>query len=247
MAATLPFDDFVERSSLVFRGTVEKVKVSSVPNLPVTDRTVLVRIDQVFRAPEVLGDLTGKQITVELSGSSAPVGQSLMLFTVPIVFADNIAVREVGRMETPPEATRQREHADGVSAAIQQLPDKRLQRHVLDADVVVTGKILSVTPRKTLPEAGVSEHDPDWREAVIEVYSVERGNVPSNRFSLLFAGSRDVQWYGSPKFEVGQEGVFVLHRQQIRELKTEHHVAIHSLDFHPLERREHIRALLQNR
>jgi hypothetical protein len=246
MATTLPVDDLAEKSSFIFRGTVQKLKASSVPNLPVTDNTVLVRVDQVFRVPEVLGNLVGKQITVQLNTpASATVGQSFTLFTVPIVFAESIAVRELGRTETPPEAARARAHADQVSAAIQVLPDKLLRRHLNEADVVVTGKVLSIKQRKTPLSHGISEHDPDWHEAVIQVESVERGKAPSKRLSILFPGSRDVQWYQSPKLTVGQEGVFVLHRRQIGELKAEYYAVIDPLDFHPQQRRERIRALLK--
>jgi hypothetical protein len=64
---------------------------------------------------------------------------------------------------------------------------------------------------------------------------------------LFFPASRDVRWRQVPKFSVGQEGVFILQRHQIKELKTPGYVALDPLDYHAKPRRDHIRALIQRR
>jgi hypothetical protein len=56
-----------------------------------------------------------------------------------------------------------------------------------------------------------------------------------------------VRWRQVPKFSVGQEGVFILQRHRIKELKTPGYLALDPLDFQPKPRRDHIRALIQRR
>jgi hypothetical protein len=61
----------------------------------------------------------------------------------------------------------------------------------------------------------ISEHVPNWREAVIEVQSVVKGDVPANkRVIVLFPQGNDILWKHSPKFQVGQEGTWMLHKNQ---------------------------------
>lgn len=73
-----------------------------------------------------------------------------------------------------------------------------------------------------------SEHFADWREAVIQVESVVKGALPGGAPAaagaaapptttvVLFPASKDVMWYKAPKFQAGQEGTYLLHRDQVR-------------------------------
>jgi hypothetical protein len=102
---------------------------------------------------------------------------------------------------------------------------------VASADVVVRGRVTAVrvaaeerpaprtSARRGVTAAAteaprrkpITEHDPQWREAEIEVDSVEKG--PGKRKVVVrFPGSDDVRWYKAPKFQPGQEGVFILQK-----------------------------------
>ncbi|HEX9668897.1 MAG TPA: hypothetical protein VGC93_05375 [Thermoanaerobaculia bacterium] len=104
-----------------------------------------------------------------------------------------------------------------------------IAERVAGADVVVRGRVTAVrvapearpAPRKGAraaaaateapPRAPITEHDPQWREAEIEVDAVEKG--PRKRKVVVrFPGSDDVRWYKAPKFQPGQEGVFILQK-----------------------------------
>jgi hypothetical protein len=63
--------------------------------------------------------------------------------------------------------------------------------------------------------ARISEHDPFWREAVVEVQNVHKGTVGKKQVVVRFPSSTDIRWHRAPKFEVGQEGVFSLHPDEI--------------------------------
>jgi hypothetical protein len=104
---------------------------------------------------------------------------------------------------------------------------------VASADVVVRGRVTAVrvapeerpAPRTGARTRGVTaaateaprrkpitEHDPQWREAEIEVDEVEKGGTKKKKVVVRFPGSDDVRWYKAPKFQPGQEGVFILQK-----------------------------------
>jgi len=68
---------------------------------------------------------------------------------------------------------------------------------------------------------------------------------------VRFPSRPDVRWYHAPKFEAGQEGVFLLHKQQISAatakaaslagLKAPEYTALDPSDVQPLERLPQIR------
>ena len=98
--------------------------------------------------------------------------------------------------------------------------ESELQDQVARADVIVGGRVADVRP--PMPQRGlaaepnqpISEHTAYWTEAVITVDSVLKGEAPPGETVVLFPASFDIAWAGAPKFHVGQEGVFLLHRQE---------------------------------
>ena len=65
----------------------------------------------------------------------------------------------------------------------------------------------------------VSEHDPRWREAVVEVDDVHKGVHKKKQVVVRFPASTDVMWYGAPKFHPGQQGYFMLHQTEVKKPK----------------------------
>jgi hypothetical protein len=102
----------------------------------------------------------------------------------------------------------------------------------------------------------VSEHEPFWREAVVEVQAVHKGAVPSQQVVLRFPDSNDVRWHRSPKFQAGQEGVFSLHTDQISSrpqfglaaasmaATATAYTALSSADFQPADHEAEVAAVL---
>jgi hypothetical protein len=245
MATGVQIDALVEKSTITFLGTVQRLSASTVPTYRVTSHTVVVQVNRMLKTYSAVGDLTGKNITVELTQSPGmKVGQQAIFFTTGMVYSDSIVVEEVGRLDAPKDAAANEELIAEVLVSQKGRPDRHLLSRMRTADVVAAGRVLSV--RKVPRPAGqrISEHDPDWHEAVIEVQSVESG-PPMKQAVLLFPASGDVRWRNAPKFSVGQEGVWILHQHQFAELRTPGYVALEPGDFHPKEQREHIRALIK--
>jgi hypothetical protein len=107
---------------------------------------------------------------------------------------------------------------------------RKTREHYDKAILVISGKVTSIrTPGETAGESGapsesapggpVSEHDPEWREAVIEVSDVHKGSK-KKRVVVRFPASTDVMWYGAPKFHPGQQGYFMLRKAEGRATKT---------------------------
>jgi hypothetical protein len=245
MATELQIDDLVEKSTITFLGTVQRLGATTVPTHTVSSHTVVVKVNRMLKEYSAVGDLTGRNITVELTQAPGmKVGQQAIFFTTGMVYADSIVVEEVGRLDAARDpATRQDQIAE-ILVSQKHRPDRHIQRRLRSADVVVTGKVVSIRKAPVAPNRRISEHDADWRLAVIEVESVESG-PPMKQAALLFPASRDVRWRNAPKFSVGEEGVWVMQQHQFPDLRTPGYVALDPLDFQPKARRDHVRALIQ--
>lgn len=122
--------------------------------------------------------------------------------------------------------------AEAASEPAARLKAAAIADRVASADVVVRGRVTAVrvaseerpaprtSARRGVTAAAteaprrkpITEHDPQWREAEIEVDEVEKGGTAKKKVVVRFPGSDDVRWYKAPKFQPGQEGVFILQK-----------------------------------
>jgi hypothetical protein len=90
----------IQKSSYQFVGTVQKTNATTMPMVAATDRTVVVRVEEVLNAPKPLADYTGRDLTVQLrEPASVKVGERLAFFTNGGLFELSIALVEVGHVE----------------------------------------------------------------------------------------------------------------------------------------------------
>jgi hypothetical protein len=75
----------------------------------------------------------------------------------------------------------------------------------------------AVFPDKRGDKGKGTEHDPQWREAVIAVDRMVKGRSAESRVTVLYPGSDDVLWRRSPKPQVGWDGVWLLERSPLVE------------------------------
>jgi hypothetical protein len=246
----MSLDDAVERATFTFRGTTQRSEASTLAIIPPTAQTVVVRIDEVLLAAAGFGVRAGDEVTVQLlqQGSLEP-GQTATFFTVSWIYGDGVAVREVAPHRVEPAAEVV---PDAVAAAAQRVADRELASRATQAELVVVGRVAEVRPAEAplsavaTPAVGpVSEHDPDWHEAVIQVQSAEKGEPPGERVTVHFPASMDVMWHRAPKFHPHQRGVFLLHRTSIRELEIEAYTVPEAADVRPLEELGTMRALMR--
>jgi hypothetical protein len=266
--ATRKRSDVPSPPAFVFRGTVKKIGSATMKEVPVGDRTAVVHVDQVIEAPKTFAYYEGKDITVEIGGrTKVAAGDELIFHANSWIFGESVAVRSVTQERvTKTHAALLAQGGDPT----ERMKTRQMQEHIDKADLVVSGRVAAVTvpPEATqqmhglaAPSAGpVSEHDPKWRQAVIDIDQTHKGSHDSKQVMVLFPASTDVRWYRAPKFQAGQKGLFVLHKTKIK--TEEHHAlrglvvgggpaemevytALHPEDVHPLNPQAAITALIR--
>src|SRR5512132_1879877 len=90
-------EDLLRQARFVFKGTVSKLKASNVSEIKPDADTVIVRVDEVVQAPEVVGDVAGHEVTVKLPPKERVTpGQRAVFYANGLVSGENIAVEAVG-------------------------------------------------------------------------------------------------------------------------------------------------------
>src|SRR5436309_8030029 len=82
-AAQLSRAALVKQSDIIFIGTVTQVHAVAVPEVPASDRTIVVRIDQVLEKPAAVALTPGDSVTVQTvrPGSLKPGTQATFYTT----------------------------------------------------------------------------------------------------------------------------------------------------------------------
>ena len=268
-------EDLFQQAKFVFRGPVRQTKSANVAQIKNTARTIVVSVDEVFKAPEVLNNFAGQTITVKLGDEeTVEKGEEAIFYTNGWIFGEAIAVESLGhsRLEANTKTLAARVNP------VKSLKDDIIKNRLETADAVVTGRVTSVRlPEKNFAsskiksavkgETGkrrpISEHDPQWREAVVEVSDADKGGDRKKQIVVRFPGSDDVRWYRAPKFAAGQEGVFILHKTESASTPATRRVAatvsndeaetteatytaLHPEDFQPLQNSPEIKTLIKN-
>lgn len=138
--------------------------------------------------------------------------------------------------------------------------------HAAKADLIVTGRVSAVRLPAGESEARatemgrtaerISEHAPLWHEAVIEIDQIHKGSYAGKQVVIRFPSSTDVRWHKAPKFHTGQEGVFLLHKEQLPAgealarlggVGSGEFTALHPADIQPLDELPRIQLAAQAR
>ena len=267
MAPRTRKDDLTNKARFIFQGVVTKVLGASKDKAE--EQSVVVKVDSVVRAPSMLTGSAGNSVTVLLApGEKIAGGEHAVFYTNPASWGDTVSVRSLGHTAAAPEAAGHR-----MMAAAKPLHDQHLEDQVQAADLVLTGTVSAVrlppeqTPSAhvmaaksglTQPPQRISEHDPLWREAVIDVHDVHKGNA-RKQVVIRFPGSTDVRWHKAPKFRPGQQGVWLLHKKDVAPSPgmraamvkaagpavTEAYTALNPADFQPIDQVESIKTLIK--
>jgi hypothetical protein len=215
---------FEDSASFVFEGAVKQVGAANIRGLSNRTRTAIVAVETVVRAPQALVGLESHDVTIRLAdGESVTNGEHAVFYTNGWIFAENVGLWSLGHEPAPAAAAvagRGLGHDPARAAA-----HHRIRQRVSAAAAVVSGKVTAIgLPGAPVaaPAAGpapavsdwISEHNPFWRDAVVEVQHVHKGAVGKNQVLVRFPSSTDVRWYRAPKFHTGQQGVFSLHNDQ---------------------------------
>ena len=261
MANSAKAEELARQARFVFNGTVKKLKAATLPEIKKAEkeRTVVVRVDQIFQAPPIFSSRTGQDITVQLKkGEKVSVGQQVEFYTNSwLIGNEGVAVVSLGHRPVKKAGIM------ALSAALvdpaKNLAARDMQTHVDDADMICTGTVKSVrVPEEeshilslasgSSVRPPLSEHDPKWQEAVVEIDNVHKGTHDKKNVVLRFPSSKDRMWVNAPKFRPGQTGVFVLHKTPMGQdkhgkvmamaagsegIQDEYYTALHAEDFQP--------------
>jgi hypothetical protein len=248
VATSSQVDDLSRQSTFTFVGTVKELNAATMAEVPVTQSTAVVHVDEVLQAPPMLAGRAGTDITVVLDDAQqVQEGQQATFFTTGLMYAEDIAVREVGHVEGRVGDEQAAELA-ALSPGTPENRTHRLQQRLADAELVARGMVSEIKFPAGYDTLGpVSEHAPLLREATIRIEEVYKGDLPGDQDTVeaIFFASQDVRWHRTPILDVGQKGIFVLDKREIRELQREEYAALDPLDYQPPERRDLIRTLVQ--
>jgi len=262
MPASSNAEALAQQARFIFKGTVQKLKAANMPGVPVNDRTAVVRVEEIIHAPEALSHYAGQEITVQLGGrKKVKKGQQAVFYTNGWLFGDGVAVQSIDHEDAGKAPAA---FAMAGDDPVKSLAAREAQAQLNGADVVVSGRVTSVRMPTDIVAARalgvtesttigrISEHDPDWRIAEIQVDAVHKGDHKEKTATVRFPSSQDVMWHDAPKFQPGQEGFFMLHKADegaagVRAALVEDKgdfVALHSGDFQPFDHPSGIRELL---
>ena len=239
-----PNADAVWLSPFIFTGQVRKRRAATLSLVDVSEFDAIIAVERVLRRPPGVVDFSGLEVT--LRGDSAVEladGRTALFAADGWLYGESLALIEVTRMDE-----RQGNAEQKIKQAEERAAVEALRARLRRANLVIVAVVEKTNPRgdKELPP--VSEHDPLWWEAWLKVESVERGKVPRQP-RLLYPSSLDEYWYESPKFKPGDEGVFLLQRDQKERGPSQYRVrgytALDPLDFQPRERLDELRRLLK--
>src|SRR3989442_9847502 len=136
----------VKQSDIIFIGTVTQVGAVAVPEVPASDRTIVVRVDQVLEKPAAIALSTGDSVTVQTArpGSLKP-GTQATFYTTGWIFGQGVAVREVGH-EPGHSPVVVADQQAAVARARLGMNDADLKAHIQKAAMVVAGRVEQVRP-----------------------------------------------------------------------------------------------------
>src|ERR1700682_1286917 len=254
-----------KQSSITFVGTVSQVAATSIAAVPKSPQTIVVRVDSVLKKPAAVSLKKGDTVTVEVKDPAAfQEGTQATFYTEGWIFGSGVAVKELGHDTAPsPSSGGTPGPVETPEKTVVQSPsevsDQDLQRQIAKADYVVTGRITDVhpwtVPKSATPRYRTSEHSANWQEAELQVQSVLKGpKLKRNKIVLRFPQSRDVAWVSAPKFEPGQQGVFILQKEDVSgapassaAAKADVYTCLRPGDFVPMTEEARVRSLLQNK
>lgn len=248
------------KSSIIFSGTISQLAATSFADVPKSAQTIVVRVDSIEKKPAAVSLKKGDSVTVEVKDPSAfQEGAHARFYTDGWMFGSGIAVKELGH-ELGAAAAEPAPSVEMKAHGQDQTTDQELLDRMKASDFVVVGRVTDIhkwnapKPKSGAPSR-VTEHDPDWHEAIVEVQSVLKGGkVKGNKVVVRFPNRNDVAWVSSPKFAKNQRAIFCLNRDQATGQPTTkmggQQVNVYTCLGHgdalPISEEARVRALLKN-
>ncbi len=241
-------DQLLDRANFVFVGTVVQKGASNLSSVAKSPQTTLVRVDRVMHGTPLLSEMVGQVITVRsLRAADHQLGQVSTFFLDMDAFGESASGVEIGRFTQ--QAGDGDRHGRLVAEARGIRNDRDLNHRLKMAEQVVQGRVTSVEPANI--DERVSEHAAHWYKAVIEVQSVIKGQPGTKTVTMFFPTSEDRVWKDAPHYEMGQEGVWLLHAKPMDYSRKAEMIpgltALDLKDFHNTDQLPRIQQMISNR
>jgi hypothetical protein len=243
--------DLAARSAFVFVGKVVKTKAALLEGVS-ADNTAIVQVEHVLTAPAMFTSIVGQQITVRAGKTTAlKRGERRTFFANGWIFGASLAVDIVGTVDETNVDVMTRLLGGARSSTRDDAVRARLQSSVLG----VVGTVTHVA-RSAKDPGPISEHNPNWHEATIQVDEVIKGKPATKKATVLFPSSDDARWRGVARYSEGQQGIFILQPGRKQDTAgigpklmgavpsgSEVLTTLHHDDYLPLSELERVRAL----
>lgn len=238
--------NLLESSQWVIEGTVQKVAATTMPEVPASAHTFVVKVDEILHGPSQFADHAGRQITLY---SEKPDGLeakgSAVFFTRSWLYGKSLAVIEVGRVPNGDGNTVAKDIKDAEQAAL----DGRLRERIAKAALVVNGKVADVREGPELRRPVETEHHPQWATAIFRVGEALKGKPQGPTLEVVFPRSMDELWIDSPKLRPGAAAILILQQNQQEKgwpvLRVPGLTALDPLDRQPVSALKRIRKLVE--
>lgn len=223
-----------KRASFLFIGEIQALGRSTDPLVEADERTAVVKVLGVIRAPQPMRRIAGREITMRLLKAAEP-GELAEFAAEGLTYGTSMAVREVGRRKhvTPEAATAavvgEQSERDEVATL-----SADLKVRAADAPLVVLAHVTGVA-QSQMRKPRDTEHDPEWVTATVLVDRVLKGRA-TKQLHVVFANSRDVMWYRAPKLVVGQHAVLLLRKGAHGAPDARSYTVLEPLDVQNLDR-----------
>lgn len=196
----------------VFFGTVRKAGGSNVELLAGDEhRSAVVHVDDVLTSPEAIGDISGREVTLQLSEGRAPARGSRHLFmATSLQFGAEIALRETARV---PRGRIEQELRRAIADEKLREQDVALAARLEAAAAVVYGVVLGIEQIDAEAAGAPEPHGeakPGWRAARLKVWRTLKGDAGEGEPRVVFPFPRTQKWSEVPLFVEGVEGIWIL-------------------------------------
>ena len=239
-------DKMVADAPLVFKAKIVLLHTTTTNEPDVSNAGVVV-VSEVIDAPDAFRNIAGQQVTIRFSDiNKMNVGEERIFFTDPYWIGESLGATEKGSISSNDKLFENRDISKLINQARTKQDDEKLRMLLRESKITVTGKVIRVTKPDSQPMIG-SEHDPEWREAEIQIDETLKGKAAGQTIKILFSASKDVMFFEAPKFREGDEGIFIIKQadpQTSRLMRNENILTEPSAFIRGKDRVSHIKTLL---
>jgi hypothetical protein len=195
-------DPWIQISNIIVEGEIEQINPEA--------NTVAIQVNRIY-APGIVAGVTQTTITANFRYASLlQTGQRAVFFANGEIAGGPSSLEILGLMQ-PEDA---KDLSAMIAKAGQHLGEDSLRRRIENADLVVTGEVVKVEG------AGEVGRDAGEASAIVEVTKVLKGHHGEKTVRVAFPRGVEPRWVGTPRFEVGDKGIWILKREHEHEYRA---------------------------